>query len=58
MDVRIYVSGKYIGNMAQANVMESTVLSTSAVGRAGSIRTNRLTLRDGRGREEWREETR
>ena len=54
----IYVSGKHIGNMAPANVMESTVLSTSTVGRAGSIRTNRLTLGEGRGREEWREETR
>ena len=49
MDVRIYVSGKYIGNMAQANIMESTVLSTSAVGRAGSIRTTRQTLGEGRG---------
>ena len=41
MDVRIYVSGQYIGNMVEANVMESTVLSMSAVGRAGSIRTTR-----------------
>ena len=41
----MYVSGKYIGNMVQANVMESTVLSMSAVGRAGSIRTNRQILK-------------
>ena len=40
----MYVSGKYIGNMAQANIMESTLLPTSAVGRAGSIRTTRETL--------------
>ena len=46
VDVCIYVSGKYIGNTAQANIMESTVLSTSAVGRAGSIRTNRQTLKE------------
>ena len=42
---RIYVSGRYMGNMAQANVMESTVLSTYSVGRAGSIRTTRQTLK-------------
>ena len=37
VDVSEYVSGKYIGNMVQANVMESTVLSISPIARAGSI---------------------